>query len=166
VEIWRGGPDGGALTAYTVPRWHSQTVLDVVTYVQRRLEPQLSYRFSCRVGVCGSCAMWVNGAPRWTCRTHVSKVAQDGRLRVEPLRNLHRLLGREVELARGFLLQRRRCERSRWVAPDCSLFDALHREVCAFDGCGNGRSGCFILDVEALQCLAIDGDQARTNIIA
>jgi fumarate reductase iron-sulfur subunit len=38
--------------------------------------------------MCGSCAMTVNGVPRWTCRTHVDKVAHDDRLRIEPLRNL------------------------------------------------------------------------------
>jgi len=63
-------------------------VLDVVTYVQRNLDPTLSYRFACRVGVCGSCAMRVNGVSRWTCRTHVSAVAPDNRLEIAPLANL------------------------------------------------------------------------------
>jgi fumarate reductase iron-sulfur subunit len=74
--------------SYTVPRHESQTVLDVVTYIQRQLDPTLSYRFACRVGMCGSCAMTVNGKARWTCRTHVSKVASDGRLEIAPLSNL------------------------------------------------------------------------------
>jgi fumarate reductase iron-sulfur subunit len=86
VRIWRGG-QAGAFVAYDVPRQASQTVLDVVTYVQRLLEPTLSYRFSCRVGMCGSCAMTVNGVARWTCRTHVSKVAHDGTLTIAPLAN-------------------------------------------------------------------------------
>ena len=70
VRIWRGqGPDdGGRFVDYTVPRLDSQTVLDVVTHVQRQLDPTLSYRFACRVGMCGSCAMTVNGRARWTCR--------------------------------------------------------------------------------------------------
>ena len=87
VSVWRGGAHGRFVT-YPVPRQDSQTVLDVVTYIQRRLEPSLSYRFSCRVGMCGSCAMTVNGIARWTCRTHVSKVAEDGRLEIAPLSNL------------------------------------------------------------------------------
>ncbi len=87
VSIWRGGAEGGFAT-YRVPRREDQTVLDVVTEVQRHLEPDLAYRFACRVGVCGSCAMTVNGRPRWTCRTHVAKVARGGRLRVAPLANL------------------------------------------------------------------------------
>src|SRR5687768_11457200 len=87
VRIWRGNA-AGAFVGYDVPRQASQTVLDVVTYVQRYLEPTLSYRFSCRVGMCGSCAMTVNGVARWTCRTHVDKVAADGALEIAPLRNL------------------------------------------------------------------------------
>ena len=87
VSIWRGAAEG-RFVDYQVPRAESQTVLDVVTFVQRRLDPSLSYRFACRVGMCGSCAMMVNGRPRWTCRSHVAKVAPDGRLRLAPLRNL------------------------------------------------------------------------------
>ena len=87
VSLWRGGEDGRYQT-YNVPRRESQTVLDVVTFVQRHLDPTLSYRFACRVGVCGSCAMTVNGQPRWTCRTHVAKVAGGGRLEIGPLENL------------------------------------------------------------------------------
>jgi fumarate reductase iron-sulfur subunit len=92
VRIWRGqGPDdGGRFVDYTVPRLDSQTVLDVVTHVQRVLDPTLSYRFACRVGMCGSCAMSVNGQARWTCRTHVAKVVGgDGDvLEIAPLANL------------------------------------------------------------------------------
>ena len=87
VEIWRGGAVG-RFARYDVPARANQTVLDVVTWVQRHLEPALAYRFACRVGMCGSCAMTVNGRPRWTCRTHVAKVAKDRRLRIAPLRNL------------------------------------------------------------------------------
>jgi fumarate reductase iron-sulfur subunit len=87
VSVWRGGASG-RLAAYDVPAQESQTVLDVVTYIQRHLEPTLSYRFACRVGMCGSCAMTVNGVPRWTCRTHVRRVAAGGRLELRPLENL------------------------------------------------------------------------------
>ena len=71
-----------------MPQRASQTVLDVVTWIQQNADPTLSYRYACRVGMCGSCAMMVNGQPRWTCRTHVDRVTQDGRLEIAPLRNL------------------------------------------------------------------------------
>jgi fumarate reductase iron-sulfur subunit len=87
VSVWKGGAKG-AFQEFEVPRLPSQTVLDVVTYIQRALDPTLAYRFACRVGMCGSCAMTVNGVPRWTCRTHVDKVVRDESLSIAPLRNL------------------------------------------------------------------------------
>jgi fumarate reductase iron-sulfur subunit len=87
VEVWRGREDG-RYQRFEVPREASQTVLDVVTHIQRHLDPTLAYRFACRVGMCGSCAMTVNGVARWTCRTHVERVARDDRLQIGPLANL------------------------------------------------------------------------------
>jgi len=87
VTVWRGGSDG-RFQDYSVPRRDAQTVLDVVTYIQRRLDPTLAYRFACRVGMCGSCAMTVNGKPRWTCRTHVAEVASGDRIEIAPLAHL------------------------------------------------------------------------------
>jgi fumarate reductase iron-sulfur subunit len=87
VVVWRGGRDGRFQT-YAVPRQDAQTVLDVVTWIQRKLDPTLAYRFACRVGMCGSCAMTVNGRARWTCRTHVARVAGGKRLQIAPLANM------------------------------------------------------------------------------
>ena len=87
VRVWRGGQDGG-FQPFEVPRLASQTVLDVVTHIQRELDPTLAYRFACRVGMCGSCAMTVNGRARWTCRTHVADVIRGDQLEVAPLKNL------------------------------------------------------------------------------
>ncbi len=101
VAIWRGG-DEGRYETFTVPMRASQTVLDVVTHVQRNLDPTLSYRFACRVGVCGSCAMTVNGRPRWTCRTHISKVVENGRLEIGPLANLPVIKDLATDMTRFF----------------------------------------------------------------
>lgn len=73
---------------FEVPAYDNQTVLDVVSWIQQNADPTLTYRFACRVGMCGSCAMMVNGVPRWTCRTHVSKVLDGNAIEVGPLRNL------------------------------------------------------------------------------
>lgn len=89
VAVWRehGGP--GEYQHFTVPARDNQTVLDVVSYIQNHLDSTLSYRFACRVGMCGSCAMMVNGEPRWTCRSHVKKIHADHSiLTIAPLRNL------------------------------------------------------------------------------
>ena len=72
---------------YEVPRQELQTVLDLVTYIQRQLDNSLAYRFACRVGVCGTCAMMVNGQPRWTCRTQASLVHTTKGITLAPLEN-------------------------------------------------------------------------------
>lgn len=89
VRVWRGAEDG-AFQPFQVPRRASQTVLDVVTHIQRSIDATLSYRFACRVGMCGSCAMTVNGRARWTCRTHVTKVMRHPGdvLEIAPLNHL------------------------------------------------------------------------------
>jgi len=88
VRVWRGTA-AGEFQSFEVPRHASQTVLDVVTHIQRALDATLAYRFACRVGMCGSCAMTVNGVARWTCRTHIDKVVKQGdEITIAPLRNL------------------------------------------------------------------------------
>jgi fumarate reductase iron-sulfur subunit len=101
VEVWRGA-ESGRFQRFAVPRRPHQTVLDVVTEIQREQDPTLSYRFACRVGMCGSCAMVVNGRPRWTCRTRVAEAATtDGKLTLEPLRNMTVVKDLAVDMA-GF----------------------------------------------------------------
>ena len=87
VSVWRGD-EKGEFESFQVPFVEDQTILDLLTHVQRTLDNSLSYRFACRVGMCGSCAMRVNGKPRWTCRTLVRNVVENNELRLEPLSNL------------------------------------------------------------------------------
>jgi fumarate reductase iron-sulfur subunit len=61
-------------------------VLDGLNYVKDRIDGTLSFRWSCRMGICGSCGMMVNGEPKLTCATFLADYAP-GPLRVEPLRN-------------------------------------------------------------------------------
>ena len=71
---------------YEVPCPREWVVLDALNYVKDRLDGTLSYRWSCRMGICGSCGMMVNGEPKLTCATFLADYA-DGRVRVEPLQN-------------------------------------------------------------------------------
>jgi fumarate reductase iron-sulfur subunit len=99
--IWRGDATG-RFQRYDVPRHPAQTVLDVVTHVQRHVDPTLAYRYACRVGMCGSCAMTVNGKARWTCRTHVDAVVAPGMLEIAPLNNLPVVRDLVVDMAPFF----------------------------------------------------------------
>ena len=71
---------------YEVPCPSDWVVLDGLNYVKDQLDGTLSYRWSCRMGICGSCGMTVNGEPKLTCATFLDDYAP-GPVRVEPLRN-------------------------------------------------------------------------------
>jgi fumarate reductase iron-sulfur subunit len=69
-----------------VPCPDDWVVLDGLNHVKDQLDGTLSYRWSCRMGICGSCGMTVNGEPKLTCATFLTDYAP-GPVRVEPLRN-------------------------------------------------------------------------------
>jgi succinate dehydrogenase iron-sulfur subunit len=69
---------------YEVPYRKDWVVLDALNYIKDNLDGTLSFRWSCRMGVCGSCGMVVNGVPRLTCAAFLSDYLP-GPVRVEPL---------------------------------------------------------------------------------
>ena len=71
---------------FDVPCPKDWVVLDGLNHIKDRLDGTLSYRWSCRMGICGSCGMTVNGEPKLTCATFLADYAP-GPVRVEPLRN-------------------------------------------------------------------------------
>jgi len=72
---------------YRVPfKDENWVVLDALNYVKGHVDGSLSYRWSCRMGICGSCGMMVNGTPKLTCAAFVRDY-QPGPIRVEPLAN-------------------------------------------------------------------------------
>lgn len=74
------------------------TVLDALVDVQRREDATLAVRYACRVGMCGSCAMVVNGRERWACRTRLLTLG-DGPVDVRPLYHLPVLRDLVVDMA-------------------------------------------------------------------
>jgi fumarate reductase iron-sulfur subunit len=71
---------------YEVPCPKDWVVLDGLNHIKDRIDGTLSYRWSCRMGICGSCGMTVNGEPKLTCATFLADYAP-GPIRIEPLRN-------------------------------------------------------------------------------
>ena len=70
---------------FEVPFREDWVVLDALNYIKDKLDGSLSYRWSCRMGVCGSCGVMVDGEPKLTCATFLSHY-MPGPVRVEPLR--------------------------------------------------------------------------------
>jgi fumarate reductase iron-sulfur subunit len=71
---------------FEVPCPKDWVVLDGLNHVKDQVDGTLAYRWSCRMGICGSCGMTVNGEPKLTCATFLHEYAP-GPIRVEPLRN-------------------------------------------------------------------------------
>src|SRR5947209_3553358 len=61
-----------AFQDYRVPYRKDWVVLDALNYIKDNLDGSLSFRWSCRMGVCGSCGMMVNGTPKLTCAAFLS----------------------------------------------------------------------------------------------
>ncbi len=70
---------------YEVPCQPDWVVLDALNYIKDEIDPSLSHRWSCRMGVCGSCGSLVNGRPLLTCAAFVRDYTEQ--IRVEPLSN-------------------------------------------------------------------------------
>jgi fumarate reductase iron-sulfur subunit len=87
LEVFRFRPDEEDATSfqtYEVEYRDDWVVLDALNFVKNELDGTLSFRWSCRMGICGSCGMNVNGEPVLTCAAYLRDYAP-GPVRVEPL---------------------------------------------------------------------------------
>ena len=58
--VWQG---------WDVPFSDDMSVLQGLQYIKDELDGSLSFRWSCRMAICGSCGMMVDGKPRLACQT-------------------------------------------------------------------------------------------------
>jgi fumarate reductase iron-sulfur subunit len=90
LEIARYSPEHDSepkFQSFEVPFHKEWVVLDALNYIKDKIDGSLSYRWSCRMGICGSCGMMVNGEPKLTCATFLSSYARRRKpIRVEALR--------------------------------------------------------------------------------
>ena len=88
-KILRFAPDRDKapyFQSYRIVLQHGMTILDALMQIKENQDPTLNYRKSCRMGICGSCAMYVNGKPRLTCQVQVNEL-QSLIVEVQPLPN-------------------------------------------------------------------------------
>ena len=89
LEIARYSPerdDKPVFQRYETPCRNDWVILDALNYIKDKIDGSLSFRWSCRMGVCGSCGMMVDGEPKLTCATFLTDYAP-GPVRVEPMKN-------------------------------------------------------------------------------
>ena len=80
LKIWRYDAETGEkeLKRYEVeaPDW--VTLLDVLDIIKDRYDGTLAYRKSCRMMICGSCGMRMDGAAVLACKTRMYDIAKSG----------------------------------------------------------------------------------------
>lgn len=87
IEVLRYRPeqeDAPVWQRYTVPYSDDMSVLQGLQYIKDELDGTLSFRWSCRMAICGSCGMMVNGKPHLSCQTFLRDLLP-GPVRVEAL---------------------------------------------------------------------------------
>src|SRR5205814_8919578 len=102
LEVLRYSPEHNAepsFQRYDVTVHKDWVVLDALNYIKDKGDGSLTFRWSGRMGICGSRGMMVNGEPKLTCATFLSDYAGDGApVRVQPLRDFPAVRDLVVEL--------------------------------------------------------------------
>ena len=73
-RVWRGNQDGGEFVDYSVEVQPGMVVLDCIHEIQKEHASDLSCRWNCKAGKCGSCSMEINGKP---CLLYTSPSPRD-----------------------------------------------------------------------------------------
>ncbi len=83
-RIKRGTPEKWEYKDYEISVTKGMTILDGLYYIKDNVDSTLTFRASCRMEVCGSCAIMVNNFPRTACSTQIEKIGK-GTIKLEPL---------------------------------------------------------------------------------
>lgn len=85
-KVWRGNASGGEFKEYTINVDTGMVVLDALHRIQAQQANDLSIRWNCKAGKCGSCSMEINGKPRLGCMTRLDDFPTDQTLTIQPLK--------------------------------------------------------------------------------
>jgi len=90
VRVFRYDPDVGGDGAFQdfkldIPKETATTMLDVLLRLQREQDASIAFRFACRVNMCGSCGMVINGRERLACKTNVSDIPPGEEITLRPM---------------------------------------------------------------------------------
>jgi succinate dehydrogenase / fumarate reductase iron-sulfur subunit len=85
-RIWRGDANGGEFRDYAVEVSEGMVVLDAVHRIQATQANDLSCRWNCKAGKCGSCSAEINGMPRLMCMTRLNALPLENPVTIEPMK--------------------------------------------------------------------------------
>ncbi len=86
-QVWRGAKaEEGKLESYACETSEGMVVLDAIHKIQAEQANDLSVRWNCKAGKCGSCSAEINGVPRLMCMTRLSELPADKPVTVQPMK--------------------------------------------------------------------------------
>lgn len=150
MRVHRTSPD--ARTTFRVKRIEPMTVLDALLAVQRDHDATLGFRFSCRVAMCGTCTVRVDGRSALACQAPVDPDAQE--VRVDPVAGLPvirdllvdtRPFWEEWARVTPYLVPREDLSEPAVVAPDSPERNQIDPSLDCI-GCGACWSSCGVAD--------------------
>jgi succinate dehydrogenase/fumarate reductase iron-sulfur protein len=134
------------IVEFDVDLREAETVLDVLKRLKDEVDGSLSFRHSCRSGICGSCAVQVNGSGKLACKTQVnSELDKFGEVRLEPLRGA-RVLNDLVVDFEGFFDALHRLET--WIEPLDENIKISADEIKPVDE----AAGCILCGICTFNC--------------
>ena len=98
----RGGRGHYDTFSLDIPDPSNTTILDVLFRLQKTQDPSLAFRFACRVNMCGSCGMVINGREALACKTIVTDVARNRRITLRPMNHFPVVKDLVVDMAPFF----------------------------------------------------------------
>jgi len=136
----------------------AMTMLDVLLRIQREQDPTIAFRFACRVSMCGSCGMVINGKERLACKTNVADIPAGQDITLRPMNHFPVIKDLVVDMDPMFNKFRQTLsffEPAKDASPEPALIphDAPEREEIriATDciACGCCVSSCTMVDHHA-----------------
>ncbi|WP_299571898.1 fumarate reductase iron-sulfur subunit [uncultured Shewanella sp.] len=126
-EIFRYDPqdpnDKPKMVTYEITEAPGMTVFIALNLLREQQDPSLQFDFVCRAGICGSCAMVINGKPTLACRTLTANFP-DGKIKLMPLPGFE-LIG-DLSVNTGKFMRELAERLQLWLQPDSNDID-IHR---------------------------------------
>ncbi|WP_394497139.1 fumarate reductase iron-sulfur subunit [Shewanella sp. ENK2] len=126
-DIFRYDPqdpnDKPKMVTYELTEAPGMTVFIALNLLREQQDPSLQFDFVCRAGICGSCAMVINGKPTLACRTLTANFP-DGKIKLMPLPGFE-LIG-DLSVNTGKFMRELAERLQLWLQPDSNDID-IHR---------------------------------------
>jgi succinate dehydrogenase / fumarate reductase, iron-sulfur subunit len=106
-RIWRGEKGRGGFQDYTTEITSGMVVLDAIHQIQAEQAGDLSVRWNCKAGKCGSCSAEINGMPKLMCMTRLNALPLDKPVTVEPMKAFPHVKDLVTDVSWNYLVKQR-----------------------------------------------------------